>query len=102
VSLSGGPQDDGHSRLIGFMLDGVPIYAFMDGVDDLDECGGHVDEGRPFYHYHAAGTMHPYTVPCLRGCLRPEYVRGMCCVCVFYMCIHASICGPMPAGMSVH
>jgi hypothetical protein len=77
ASLSGATADDGHSRLIGFMLDGVPLYAYMDGLEDLDECGGHVDQGRPFYHYHAAGAVHPYTVPCLRGCLRPEYLRGV-------------------------
>ena len=72
VAIASGGGDDtavaGHSRLLGFMLDGVPLFGAMGGLDDLDECGGHTDKAFPMYHYHAQ-TIHPYTVSCLRGCL---------------------------------
>eukprot|EP00937_MAST-01D_sp_MAST-1D-sp2_P001629 g1629.t1 len=61
-----------HSPLLGFMLDGIPIYGPMDvgGVPpaDLDECQGHTDAEHPFYHYHTTSNF-PYTVGCLRGCM---------------------------------
>ena len=59
-----------HSPLMGFMVDGVPIYGPRNSTglvpDDLDECGGHTDLG--FYHYHFR-TTYPYSVECLRGCI---------------------------------
>lgn len=61
-----------HSPLLGFALDGVPIYGPQDvgGVPaaDLDECGGHTDAEHPFYHYHLTSDF-PYLPGCLRGCL---------------------------------
>lgn len=63
---------DGHAGLLGWMLDGVPLFGAADAGGappvDLDECGGHVDAGRPFYHYHARGAW-PWLPPCLRGCV---------------------------------
>ena len=54
------------------MLDGIPIYGVRDvgGAPpaNLDACRGHVDDGRPWYHYHAS-TSFPYTVGCMSGCL---------------------------------
>ena len=51
-------EEGKHSPLLGYMLDGVPIYGHNSAVgvppNDLDECGGHVDtdyRGIPFYHY---------------------------------------------------
>ena len=59
-----------HSPLMGFMVDGVPIYGPRNSSgmvpDDLDECGGHTDLG--FYHYHFK-TTYPYSVECLKGCI---------------------------------
>ena len=63
-----------HSPLVGFMIDGVPLYGLQDvgGLEpELDECGGHVDEEHPFYHYHTS-RGYPYTVSCLRGCVPAE------------------------------
>jgi hypothetical protein len=61
-----------HSPLIGFALDGIPLYGPRD-VDgklptDLDTCNGHTDIEHPFYHYHATSN-YPYTVGCFRGCV---------------------------------
>ncbi|WP_339714284.1 YHYH protein [uncultured Kriegella sp.] len=48
-------QEDGHSALIGYALDGHAIYAFEDAdgntPTDLDELRGHSDDIRG-YHYH--------------------------------------------------
>ena len=69
---------DGHSALIGYILDGFGIYGRRgeDGVElssgDLDECHGHTHtiqwDGRTveMYHYHATQDF-PYTVGCIRG-----------------------------------
>ena len=54
-------QDDNHAPMIGYAMDGYPIYAYLDqqgeASTDLDECGGTSDDVRG-YHYHAqpAGT----------------------------------------------
>ena len=54
-------EDDGHAPMIGYAMDGYPIYAYLDEQGEasinLDECGGTSDEVRG-YHYHAqpAGT----------------------------------------------
>jgi len=38
------------------MIDGIPLFGPYgdNGVipSDLDECGGHVDNTYPWYHYH--------------------------------------------------
>ena len=48
-------QEDGHSALIGYAMDGIAIYEYSDskeGVnDELDELRGHSDDARG-YHYH--------------------------------------------------
>ena len=73
------PHDDQtppgrHSELLGYMLDGYPIYGPRDPrgepTRDLDECGGH--EGHPEtgpegYHYHFTDE-YPYSIECFRGC----------------------------------
>ena len=74
-----------HSPLIGFMLDGIPIYGPLDvagvqakdlsGMSKLDECGGHVDTENTFYHYHA-GSEQSHIVNCLRGCLQGTVRNG--------------------------
>ena len=64
-----------HSPLLGFMLDGVPLYGPQDvgGVPpkDLDACSGHTDVEHPFYHYHTTSNF-PYLPGCLKGCLSAE------------------------------
>eukprot|EP00961_Rhodomonas_salina_P235830 3187403-Rhodomonas_salina.1 len=75
-----------HSALVGFMLDGVPVYGPRDvggadadeleGARGLDECGGHVDAEHPFYHYHFR-TRYPHAVTCLRGCVNASAVAGL-------------------------
>jgi hypothetical protein len=75
----------GHSPLIGFMLDGIPIYGPLDvggikardlaGTLKLDECGGHVDTENTFYHYHS-GSEQSHIVNCLRGCLQGTVYNG--------------------------
>ena len=62
----------GHSPLVGFMADGVPIYGPYTRRNkmpsDLDVCGGHSSDEHSFYHYHFQ-NKYPYSVNCLRGCL---------------------------------
>ncbi|MDO6738646.1 YHYH protein [Wenyingzhuangia sp. 2_MG-2023] len=51
-------QDDGHTGMIGYALDGYGMYNYDSSVlDDLDASLGHYDETRG-YHYHVdyAGT----------------------------------------------
>jgi hypothetical protein len=61
-----------HSPLIGFALDGIPIFGPLSVAGrppaDLDDCNGHVDTDHPYYHYHAT-TSYPYLVGCFRGCV---------------------------------
>lgn len=69
---------NGHSGLVGYMIDGFGIYGRFDegGVElssaDLDACHGHVGpvdwDGKvvAMYHYHATLDF-PYTAGCLRG-----------------------------------
>lgn len=63
-----------HSPLFGILYDGIPIYGPQgdDGAfpTDLDECGGHVDQTHPYYHYHLPkDRAFPYVSNCFRGCL---------------------------------
>ncbi|MFN7226165.1 MAG: YHYH protein [Holosporales bacterium] len=64
--------------LIGFMLDGIPIYGPNEmgrtlRNEDLDECHGHIGsvklDGKMVdnvYHYHATHEF-PYTIGCFKG-----------------------------------
>ena len=69
--LDAAPGADGHSGIIGYIRDGLPIYGYhsVGGAEltnsDLDVCHGH-SHGTLGYHYHA--TMeYPYTIGCYRG-----------------------------------
>jgi hypothetical protein len=63
-----------HSKLVGYLLDGHPIYGpqDVDGVEasDLDACLGHYGTTPEFpegvYHYHTSNSS-PYISPCYRG-----------------------------------
>jgi YHYH protein len=67
-----------HSDVVGFMLDGFPIYGpkgekgLRLSNKDLDECHGHrgeviLDAKKTFmYHYHFT-QEYPYTIGCFRG-----------------------------------
>ncbi|KAJ3330974.1 hypothetical protein HDU76_004374 [Blyttiomyces sp. JEL0837] len=68
----------GHSKIIGIMADGIPIFGpYGDsGVapTDLDECNGHTDSTYKFYHYHVPKTYtYPYLINCMKGCLNGTY-----------------------------
>ena len=62
-------NSNSHSPLVGFMLDGIPIYgpqgAGGQAPTDLDQCGGHASD-LPFFHYHFK-SAYPYSVDCLWG-----------------------------------
>lgn len=61
-----------HSPLVGFALDGIPIFGpnTVGGKlpTDLDECNGHTSTQYPYYHYHMS-TTYPYVIGCFRGCV---------------------------------
>jgi hypothetical protein len=69
---------NGHSKLVGYALDGFGIYGRFDmngkelASADLDACHGHTGlvewDGKMvvMYHYHATWDF-PYTVGCMRG-----------------------------------
>jgi len=71
-----------HSTLLGYLLDGFPIYGPQDadGVkispDDLDECDGHFGSTPEYpdgvYHYHLI-EVKPYSVPCYSGVVDLSY-----------------------------
>lgn len=75
--LSYGSQSK-HSKLIGWILDGFPIYGPIGNggrymrTSDLDECHGHthpvkyLGERMKLYHYHATEEF-PYTIGCYHG-----------------------------------
>ncbi len=69
--LDAKPLANGHSGLIGWMIDGFPLYGYrgVGGVEmtnaALDQCHGH-EHDRWGYHYHAT-IEYPYTVGCFRG-----------------------------------
>ncbi len=64
------PQPDGHAPMIGYVLDGFALYAYLDEAgnppSDLDECGGHFDETRG-YHYHAGAPGSNQIIKAFRG-----------------------------------
>ncbi|MEL6814958.1 MAG: YHYH protein, partial [Cyanobacteria bacterium J06598_3] len=63
-------QLDEHAPLIGYMLDGFPLYARLDknGEDtsSLDQCRGEYDEKRG-YHYHAGEPGNNAIIDCFQG-----------------------------------
>lgn len=63
-------QNESHSPMIGYAIDGFGIYGTLDknGIEytDLDECGGHSDETRG-YHYHAGLPGSNQIIKCLHG-----------------------------------
>lgn len=62
-------SEDSHSPMVGFLLDGIPIYGPRGAQGlaptDLDQCGGHASD-LDFYHYHFK-SQYPYSVDCLWG-----------------------------------
>jgi hypothetical protein len=66
-----------HSHVLGFLLDGFPLYGPQDTdgstlvTGDLDECNGHVGPTPEFpngiYHYHLKEDQSPYTPDCYHG-----------------------------------
>lgn len=69
---AGEAQEDGHADLIGFALDGFPIYAELNSLglpdyEELDECRGiEVDDGRG-YRYYTTGIGENAHIGCYRG-----------------------------------
>lgn len=63
-------QEDGHSAMIGYALDGHGIYAQLDDdgneAVDLDECNGHYDDTRG-YHYHVLPLANNEFFECFYG-----------------------------------
>jgi len=63
-------QDDGHAPMIGYILDGFGLYAYLDEAgnppENLDECGGHYDAVRG-YHYHAGAPGSNQIIKGFRG-----------------------------------
>lgn len=72
-------QSDGHAPMIGYALDGYPIYANTDedGIEatDLDEARGHYDDIRG-YHYHADRAGNNNFIDGLSGVYALENVDG--------------------------
>jgi hypothetical protein len=84
--ISDAGSADGHSALLGYILDGFGLYG-QHGVGgatlssaDLDACHGHTHQiewdGQlvEMYHYHATSDF-PYTVGCIRGAYDQQLVR---------------------------
>lgn len=63
-----------HSKLVGVLLDGFPVYGPQgdggDAPEDLDSCNGHTGATPEFpdgiYHYHFTEDA-PYSIPCFAG-----------------------------------
>jgi len=76
--LTKGSDQNGHSTLIAYALDGFGVFGGKDvgGRDvsnkDLDECHGHTgpvlwnDKIQSIYHYHM-NNEYPYAIGCFRG-----------------------------------
>ena len=66
-----------HSTVIGFLLDGFPLYGSKDAGGttitgaSLDACSGHFGPTPEFpdgiYHYHLTEDMAPYSIDCFHG-----------------------------------
>lgn len=65
-----GIQEDGHSAMIGYALDGYAIYAKSDKTtitsEGVDQCGGETDAIRG-YHYHASAPGENKIFGCFMG-----------------------------------
>lgn len=63
-------QSDGHAPMIGYALDGFPLYALLNKAGEaptgLDECRGEYDEVRG-YHYHVAAPGSNSFINCFKG-----------------------------------
>ncbi|PKA99091.1 YHYH protein [Flavobacteriaceae bacterium MAR_2009_75] len=63
-------QEDGHSAMIGYAIDGYPMFELLDenGNEpiDLDDCRGHTDDTRG-YHYHVAPAGTNSFIGCFAG-----------------------------------
>ncbi|WP_244526878.1 YHYH protein [Pseudozobellia thermophila] len=63
-------QADGHAALIGYALDGFPMFERLDEngnePTDLDDCRGHTDDIRG-YHYHVAAAGTNSFIGCFSG-----------------------------------
>ncbi|MDO6459141.1 YHYH protein [Granulosicoccaceae sp. 1_MG-2023] len=63
-------QSDGHAALLGYAMDGYPIYGELDAEGnepgELDECRGQTDAVRG-YHYHAASAGENMFIGCFHG-----------------------------------
>jgi len=98
--LTSGYVSTAHSPILGYMLDGIPIYGPLSDKGalptDLDSCGGHSSDSgnNGQYHYHmkpvtgswpdpstpttsttSIGAGWPYTPGCLRGCVDSPYLN---------------------------
>lgn len=58
-------------ELVGFAKDGIPIYAYAEMPEDLDDCNGHTAATTEYpngiYHYVASTTDVTNMPPCLKG-----------------------------------
>lgn len=66
---SGGFEEDGHAAMLGYAMDGYPIYGLLDSEgaeESLDECRGTTDDTRG-YHYHAASAGENMFIGCYHG-----------------------------------
>ena len=68
-------QEDDHTGMIGYALDGFGIYEYTadangDDLDlaDLDDCRGHEDDVRG-YHYHISAPGINEHIPCFSGAI---------------------------------
>jgi len=63
-------QDDGHAAMIGYAMDGFPLYEYLDEKGNpptgLDECRGQYDEVRG-YHYHVDAAGNNNFINCFSG-----------------------------------
>lgn len=63
-------QGDGHPGMIGYAMDGFPMYAMLDADGNeptgLDGCRGHTDDVRG-YHYHVSGPGENMILGCWSG-----------------------------------
>lgn len=72
-------QEDGHAPMIGYALDGYPIFAQLDADGNeavgLDECNGQYDDVRG-YHYHMRPLGDNEVFDCFYGAYVAEENNG--------------------------
>jgi len=82
-TLSPTPSCWNHSEIIGFAMDGYPIYGpfSCDGLlpGDLDVCNGHEHDDIAGYHYHTT-PVYPYIIGCFHGQVVCHSKYNMDCV----------------------